>query len=193
MLAQRAHPLGSYLLIFWHEHLLANTMSQRGKPHLALASHSKNGKLAGFIMKHAGFRMLYGSQGESKGGRKALIQMLKGLKNGNSLMLTVDGSTGPRREAKNGCIYLAKSSRAAIIPMASYASNVWVLRSWDKMKIPKPFSKIVLVYGKPITIPENETKDKMPYWQKQISALITLQAYKAKTHYEASSLTKVTC
>jgi lysophospholipid acyltransferase (LPLAT)-like uncharacterized protein len=53
-----------------------------------------------------------------------------------------------------GPIHLASTSGIPILPIAINASSYWQLRSWDKFQIPKPCSKLTLVIGEPIRIPE---------------------------------------
>jgi lysophospholipid acyltransferase (LPLAT)-like uncharacterized protein len=40
-----------------------------------------------------------------------------------------------------------------IVPVAFAARKAWRLRSWDRLILPKPFSKAVCVYGEPISVP----------------------------------------
>ena len=47
---------------------------------------------------------------------------------------------------------LAAKSNALIVPFSISLNRYWQLRSWDKIQIPKPFARAVVVIGKPIQV-----------------------------------------
>ena len=68
-------------------------------------------------------------------------------------MTTPDGPRGPEREVQAGTILLARISRAPLLPMSFSAERAWRLRSWDRLIVPKPFSRLHVVIGEPIEVP----------------------------------------
>ena len=48
-----------------------------------------------------------------------------------------------------------------MIPVSCHASRYFELRSWDKMMLPKPFSKIIVVIGEPLELSGNDEHDKL--------------------------------
>ena len=70
-----------------------------------------------------------------------------------SQVLTPDGPRGPRHEAKSGTVLLARLSGVPILPIAYAAQRYWQLRSWDRMVIPKPFSKVSVAVGELLEVP----------------------------------------
>jgi Ca-activated chloride channel family protein len=40
-----------------------------------------------------------------------------------------------------------------VVPVGCGVSSAWVLRSWDRFRIPRPFARVAVVYGDPITVP----------------------------------------
>ena len=68
-------------------------------------------------------------------------------------MLTVDGPRGPRYTVHPGAAALALASGAPVVPILVNADSYWQMKSWDRMQIPKPFSRVTLVLGEPLTIP----------------------------------------
>jgi lysophospholipid acyltransferase (LPLAT)-like uncharacterized protein len=42
-----------------------------------------------------------------------------------------------------------------IVPIAFASRKYITLRSWDRMIIPKPFSKSICIYGEPIVVPRD--------------------------------------
>lgn len=67
--------------------------------------------------------------------------------------MTVDGPKGPPYKSKNGIIDLAKKAQVQVLPMTAVGERYWQLRSWDKLRIPKPFSRVAVCYGEPIKVP----------------------------------------
>ncbi len=148
--AQKHHPRGSFCLAVWHEQLFAAILVHRKMPFAPLASKSKDGDIVTFVMDRFGFRTVRGSS--SRGGPEARDDLVAITDQGWFTAITVDGPKGPRRRVKGGIVDVARRSGVAILPMISIADRQWVLsRSWDQFKIPKPFARIAVVYGPPIT------------------------------------------
>ena len=79
-------------------------------------------------------------------------------------MSTSDGPTGPLHVFKIGDILLSQFTQAPLLPLSYAASRAWYLKSWDRFIIPKPFSRIVITIGEPLTIPKGlMTEDLEPY------------------------------
>lgn len=143
--------LHSYVLVFWHEHLVSTISAHLGQKKIStMASRSASGRVIGRALIWLGFMVEYGSQkrnGKEKGGKEARVALLAHLRAGHIAALTVDGSIGPRRFCKPGAIHLAIASGTSIVPCATVASRYWTLNTWDKLQIPKPFSRIILAFG----------------------------------------------
>jgi lysophospholipid acyltransferase (LPLAT)-like uncharacterized protein len=103
--------------------------------------------------------------------------LLDRLQEGWSPALAVDGPTGPRRQVKPGAIDLARKSGHPILPLMAIAKSPWILRTWDAMKIPVPFSKIYVGYGKPICVPPDVDGENFVKAQQELAqALNDLEA-----------------
>jgi len=153
--AKVEHPKGSYLLACWHEHVVMIILSQKGEPFHPIVSKSGSGRFVGYVCKKFGYTPIHGSadrDGKNKGGTAALFGLLRSLKKGAPVAITVDGSIGPRRWVKPGIVDLARKTGARILPAGCSCSNYWELNTWDKLKIPKPFSTFNVYYGAPIEI-----------------------------------------
>lgn len=68
------------------------------------------------------------------------------------LVITPDGPRGPRHSINIGAAWLARATGVPIIPLSTAMSRAWRFRSWDRMCIPKPFARVVVHYGDPVTI-----------------------------------------
>jgi lysophospholipid acyltransferase (LPLAT)-like uncharacterized protein len=149
--AEAHHIHGCFALALWHEYLFASIIAHAAQKFAPLASLSKDGELVARVMDMLGFQTVRGSS--SKGGPEAREQLVKILEQGFFTALTVDGPRGPRRQVKGGIVDIARRSAVAVLPMLAVAEREWVLsRSWDQFKIPKPFTRIVVVYGEPIFV-----------------------------------------
>jgi lysophospholipid acyltransferase (LPLAT)-like uncharacterized protein len=74
----------------------------------------------------------------------ALLQMLQALEKNAVVILTPDGPRGPRHAVKPGVIFSAQKCSADVVAMRASFSSKWTLNTWDKMQIPKPFSKVTI-------------------------------------------------
>lgn len=150
-LARQRSPFKSYILVTWHEHLICSAIAHIGKSSLSpIASRSSSGRIIGRTLTWFGHKIVYGSQnrgGRDKGGIAARNELIKNIQLGYSPVITVDGSVGPRRFCKPGAIDLSAKTGTHILPSATIVSHYWQLDTWDKLQIPKPFSKIILSYG----------------------------------------------
>lgn len=81
---------------------------------------------------------------------KTVIDTLKYTK--EVVIITPDGPKGPRYEVKPGIVAAARETDAAIIPFTWTSSKFWQLKSWDKLLFPKPFSTLIITFGKPIEL-----------------------------------------
>jgi lysophospholipid acyltransferase (LPLAT)-like uncharacterized protein len=146
----------SPIFAFWHERLfsLAN-MWRRENIHY-LSSESRDGEISAKANDFLGFTVVRGSASHS--GLKAMRQLIKHSSAGFDIALTPDGPRGPRRVAKDGIVYLGMKTGLPIIPITSAASSKWVLKSWDRFQVPKPFSRVLIVLGPPIYLNAGMTK-----------------------------------
>lgn len=142
-----------YLYCFWHEFVLMPIALSRVKNMSGLVSRHQDGGLLAMTMKHLRIRAVRGSS--SKGGTRALRELLTAAEQWH-IAITPDGPRGPRREIKNGIVYLASQSGNPIVPVSFAWENAWVLRgNWTDLVIPKPFSKLHVFTALPITVPGN--------------------------------------
>jgi lysophospholipid acyltransferase (LPLAT)-like uncharacterized protein len=120
---------------------------------LVMFSRSKDGEYLARFAQKCGVIPLRGSS--KRGGEKALIQMIRYLKEGSRICSTVlDGPQGPRFKAKKGLLLLAKKTGVPLLPFMWSARNPMTLeKTWDKTMFPRPFSKVLVTYGPPLNIP----------------------------------------
>ena len=129
---------------------------QEGNPHVVIVSKSKDADAVAHVCRRIGTIVARGSsrnkQGVDKGGKEAKAEMITKLMEGYPGAITIDGPKGPAKEVKPGIIDMAIKSETTIVPYLPYAESFWSFKSWDKFKLPKPFSRIIVVYGSPIKV-----------------------------------------
>jgi len=155
--AQSASPGGAVAMATWHGFSVAGTLAHTGQNVRPLCSQSKDGSMVAFVCRMMGMRPIRGSS--SRGGKEARDEILAGIPDGYSVGITVDGPKGPSHIVKPGIIDVARKGSIAILPLTAMADRNWVLRSWDRLHIPKPFSKIAVLYGSPIFVDPNADGD----------------------------------
>jgi len=145
----------AYLLAIWHQVLIPGILVQKGRPFVVMVSRSKDADAVAYLAKKFNYIVLRGSsskKGKDKGGKAALSEMIKVVKSGYPGSITVDGPTGPAKKAKKGIIVLSQESDAPIIPYHAAIESYWQFNSWDKFKLPKPFSRVIISYGAPLKV-----------------------------------------
>ncbi len=81
------------------------------------------------------------------GGREALAELAKAVRDGASVSIAVDGPAGPAYKAKRGCVDLAQQTGAPIVPIAYECARGVQTWRWDHALLPTPFDRIVVRYG----------------------------------------------
>lgn len=122
-----------------------------GRKSVVLTSASKDGAILAKAMEVFGLGAVRGSS--SRRAVAALIGMKRALQEGLDVCITPDGPRGPRYSFHPGVIKLAQASGAPIVLIHATYSNAWRIKSWDRLVIPKPFSKVTLVFSELLHIP----------------------------------------
>lgn len=118
-----------------------------------MISQSRDGEMIADIYSRFHFRPVRGSS--SRGGKEALSAMITDLEQNLFAVHVLDGPRGPRGVIKPGLIVMAQLSEAPIFPFYITVDRAWVLNSWDRTLIPKPFSRIFVRWGTPFYVPEH--------------------------------------
>ena len=140
---------------FWHNRIPIATYFWRARGIIVMSSRSFDSEYIARFIQRFGYGAARGSS--TRGGKAALIQMIRAVRSGKSAAFTVDGPRGPIYEAKPGAVLLAAKSNAALLPFSISLDRYWQLPSWDKIQIPKPFARAVVVLGEPIKVEDDAT------------------------------------
>ena len=99
-------------------------------------------------------KIILGSTGYS--GREAADQLVKYLRRGYSTVLNPDGPQGPAFILKKGILHMGLQSEVPIVALQFAASGYFELKTWDRKKLPYPFSTIRMNIGNPIKITNDD-------------------------------------
>jgi lysophospholipid acyltransferase (LPLAT)-like uncharacterized protein len=124
-----------------------------------MTSTSKDGELVDFAIRKMGAATSRGSS--TRGGIGALKGLVRLMGQGYNASMAVDGPKGPIHQVKPGVFELSRLAKAKIVPMgAAPARAITFHKSWNKARLPKPFSRVVVWFNEPI---EAVTREQSPH------------------------------
>lgn len=141
---------GGHFMSLWHGRMLLSMPIGAHRNYHVLVSTSGDGDLSGAMLERFGYHVLRGST--SRGGARAVREMLGVLESGATLVITPDGPRGPRHSMNLGLAWMARVTGYAIVPCGFVCDRAWRAKSWDRMTVPKPGARVVTVYGEPIRV-----------------------------------------
>jgi lysophospholipid acyltransferase (LPLAT)-like uncharacterized protein len=159
---------------FWHDRIFASTWFFRRRGIAVITSQSKDGEYIARFIQRLGYGAIRGSS--TRGGVGALVEMIRTMRNGTPTAFTLDGPKGPRYEAKPGAVLLAKKTGNPIMPFVVECARFWTVGSWDRLQIPKPFTRARLIIDRPIYVEadanEDQVKEKLQKLQLSLDAMV---------------------
>lgn len=141
------------LFTFWHGVLLPLAYYHQGEGIVVLVSEHSDGEYITRVLHRFGYETARGSS--TRGGTRGLRGLVKAAREGHDLGITPDGPRGPAKVFKPGAVVAAQITGLPIVPMAVGASSAWHFDSWDRFMVPRPMSRIRIVYGEPVHVPRN--------------------------------------
>ena len=154
-------PRGRFIATVWHNRLFLFPYAvRRFLPETrgaALVSASRDGAMLAQILKRFDFDAVRGSS--SRRGATALLELADVIARGGEAAITPDGPRGPAYHLSGGIISLAQISGADILPMNFEFSRSWRLNSWDRFIVPKPFSRVRVVFGERYRVRQTATEE----------------------------------
>lgn len=142
----------------WHRDELSILPQVKVMNLATMTSTSKDGQLIDFVIQKFGGATSKGSS--TRGGVGALKGLVRLTRSGHNASMAVDGPKGPIFEVKPGVFELSKICKLPIVPVGVASSRAIVFeRSWNKARLPWPFSRICIVFGPSISFDTNDTKN----------------------------------
>ncbi len=146
------------IYLFWHRNLLLLAIHRMGDPIAIMVSPSKDGELIAGPASELGYIAIRGSS--SRKGSQALKEMIEKSAD-RQLAITPDGPKGPPQKIKHGIFQIALLGDIPIIPVVADTNREWVFNSWDRFRVPKPFAKIKVIYGRPYQVKDRASFEEL--------------------------------
>jgi len=172
-------PLSDYLtgerpclLAWWHQDMLFNfvylTRFAKQRKIATIVSQSKDGDLAAYLVKKFGMTPIRGSS--SKGGKEALDLLTKHVLQEKAIgALVCDGPRPPGWVAKFGIVALARNTSYPIIGIRSWGARQHIFtRSWCKLLLVYPFSRVTIWSDAPFSVPADTQGDALEGYRLEI-------------------------
>lgn len=164
-------------LLLWHGQLLPLLYVMRFQSIACLISTHKDGELIAQVAKRLGCKLIRGSS--SRGADRALLGLVRTLRDGFTVAVTPDGPRGPFRTFAPGALVAAHRAGAPVVAFGVFASRAWYLNSWDKFMIPKPFARLTIVFDSAHMVAgetARDAADSVPFFIDRMAAVATRAA-----------------
>lgn len=143
---------------FWHRCIVPATWYFRNRGGVLMNTTNFDGQWTRRVIERLGYGTAQGSS--TRGGLRGLAVMAKKLDEGFDSGFTIDGPRGPRYVAKPGPVMLARRSGKPVVMFHIGLERAWTLRkSWDLMRIPKPFTRAVLIIAPKLEVLKDTDQD----------------------------------
>jgi lysophospholipid acyltransferase (LPLAT)-like uncharacterized protein len=157
---------GARVYAFWHGRLLVPAATVRGNGTAVMVSRHADGEVIARIVERLGFATVRGSS--TRGGATALHDAIAGLRAGRSTVVTPDGPRGPLEVAHPGAVFAASRAGVPLVPVGVGVRGAWRLRSWDRFRIPRPFTTVALVLGEELRPPPDLEGESLEAWRRRL-------------------------
>ena len=147
-----------FVAAIWHQEVLSVPWTYgRLHPH-TIASVGDSGEVITRLLKLCGYTVFRGGSSKRKSRRKKVLSdFIEHLKKADrpAVGITVDGSSGPPFRMKTGAIVMAMEIQAPVFVVRTWCKRRILLRTWDRMMLPLPFNRIVILAEGPYPLPDD--------------------------------------
>jgi lysophospholipid acyltransferase (LPLAT)-like uncharacterized protein len=180
--AQPATPPALQVWCFWHRCLISCACYFHAKFQPAvLISRSFDGELTARTIERLGFLTARGSS--TRSGGSGLLALAKAVERGHPAVFTADGPSGPVYKVKPGAVKLAQLTGYAIGIFYAHPEKAWILRSWDRFMIPKPFSRVAISWGRHVEVPQTQDPLVFEATRLEVEAALERARLNAEQHF----------
>lgn len=167
VLARRAARGGrpGTIYLVWHSRILLGAPTFSGIGLSVLISLHGDGEYIARTVERMGFGTIRGST--TRGGARALREVVEVLRAGGDVIVTPDGPRGPRFRVQQGCVAAASLAGADVVPVAFEAGRARRLRSWDRFVLPGVFTRVLVRTGEPIAVPPDLDEAGIEDWRRR--------------------------
>ena len=151
------------IVLIWHHQLMGSTFSWKFKPKLRpIATSHRDGQLSTLVQKKFGLDPLL----RKKDNPTFLIKNIsKAVQNGDCIYITPDAPHAPPKKINTNIFKLCQKFDLNIAILSFHTNRYFRINSWDKLKIPLPFSKGIYLWGNEI-IQSKEFKNEIDFNKK---------------------------
>jgi len=151
------------IVLIWHHQLMGSTFSWKFKPKLRpIATSHRDGQLSTLVQKKFGLDPLL----RKKDNPTYLIKNIsKAVQNGDCIYITPDAPHGPPKKINTNIFKLCQKFDLNIAILSFHTNRYFRINSWDKLKIPLPFSKGIYLWGNEI-VQSKEFKNEIDFNKK---------------------------
>ena len=169
---EAARKIGKGLIYtFWHREIFPATWFWRRRGIVVMTSQNFDGEYIARIIQRHGYGAARGSS--SRGASRALVEMIRCLRQGLDTAFTIDGPLGPRFVAKPGAVLLAKATGAAILCFHIALRKAYVFRkTWDQTQIPSPFGRAAVFIAPPILVSPEANEEEQTRKHQEVQAAL---------------------
>ena len=163
------YPKEKCIFALWHAHQCGVFSCNQGRKTVIMVSSSNDGEIISRAANAMGVETVRGSQ--TRCGTKASLELIKKIKEEDmNGALTIDGPRGPNRIVKKGIIEIARLSGVPVVPAVWWSPQKRFLKfkTWDSFRFPLIGTKLVMLYGEPIEVPFDVTKEETEIIRKKI-------------------------
>ena len=171
---------GAEVYCFWHQCVLPCTMYFRASGAVILVSRSFDGELITRVLRLFGFDAVRGSS--SRGAREGLLGLKHVIETGRTAIFTADGPLGPIYQTKMGPIKLAQATGVPIGAFHLQPEHAWVVNSWDRFLVPKPFTRIVVSWAQWTRVPGDLAQEQFETKRQELNDAIERARLRAFEH-----------
>jgi hypothetical protein len=180
--AEPATPPALQVWCFWHRCLISCACYFHAKFQPAvLISRSFDGELIARTIERLGFLTARGSS--TRSGGTGLLGLAKAVERGHPAVFTADGPGGPVYKVKPGAVKLAQLTGYAIGIFYAHPEKAWILHSWDRFMIPKPFSRVAISWGRHVEVPQTEDPQVFEATRMEVEAALERARLNAEQHF----------
>ena len=145
-----ATPPARGIFCFWHRCTLPCGWYFRKFKCSILISQSFDGELIARTLGLLGYNSVRGSS--SRGGFAGILSLSDVLAQGDPVVFTADGPRGPIYQTKIGPVKLAQMTGEPIGSFYLLPERAWVMNSWDRFMVPKPFSRVAVSWAREVRV-----------------------------------------
>lgn len=174
-----------HIFAFWHRCIIPGAWYFRNRGGVLMNTTNFDGQWTRRVIERLGYGTAQGSS--TRGGLRGLAVMAKKLEEGFDSGFTIDGPRGPRYIAKPGPVMLARRSGRPIILFHIGLERAWTLtKSWDLMRIPKPFTRAILVIAPTLEVPMDADHDALEKKHQEMQQVLEQLRDTAENWYSMS-------